>query len=162
MDTWLEIEEFCRVTNLSRERVEEMAKEGTLRSKTQEGKTLIEASIGANAVISKVETSVISAASAPLDTTFVEKTIGTILSLHEKVLEAKDESIGSLKGENQFLKEALFSMQDVYDEDKKTIQALREQLKIAQEEIEFMRRKYKLMWGKVADLSPKGAGEGKE
>lgn len=162
METWLEIEEFCQATHLSRERVEEMVSEGALQSTTQEGKVMIEASSGTNALVARVEGGVVSSASSSLNTEFVEKTIGTILSLHEKVLEAKDESISSLKGENQFLKEALFSMQDVYDDDKKTIEVLREQLRVAQEEMEFMRRKYKLMWGKVADLSPKESGEGKE
>ena len=40
-------------------------------------------------------------------------------------------------------------MQEIYDEDRKTIEALQKQLKIAQDELEFCRKKYKLMWGKV-------------
>ena len=40
-------------------------------------------------------------------------------------------------------------------DDKKTIALLREQLKVAQEEIEFLKRKYKMMWGKVVDSKPK-------
>ncbi|MDE7254735.1 MAG: DUF3972 domain-containing protein, partial [Helicobacter sp.] len=87
------------------------------------------------------------------------------LTLHEKVLEAKDESISTLKSENKFLKDALFSMQDIYDDDQKSAQFLREQLQRTQEELESMKRKYKLMWGKSVgkvDLSPlmkNGEGE---
>ena len=44
-------------------------------------------------------------------------------------------------------------MQEVYDDDKKTIDIMREELKNAREELEFMKRKYRLMWGKVSDLS---------
>ncbi|MGP1449634.1 MAG: DUF3972 domain-containing protein [Wolinella sp.] len=159
MEAWLEIDEFCTLTNLARERVEEMMSRGALKSKEEDGRVLIESSRGANVVVSRNEGGLVS---AQLDTSFVEKTIGTILNLHEKVLGAKDESIEALKSENQFLREALFSMQEVYDADKKMLETLREQLRIAQEDMEFMRRKYKLMWGKVAELSPKEKSEGTE
>ena len=67
------------------------------------------------------------------------------------MLDAKDETIVSIKNENLFLKEALASLQELYEEDRKTIATLTSQLKISQQEVEFMRRKYKLMWGKVVD-----------
>ena len=50
-----------------------------------------------------------------------------------------------------FLKEALSSLQDLYEEDRKTIETLTTQLKLSQQEVEFMKRKYKLMWGKVVE-----------
>jgi hypothetical protein len=86
-----------------------------------------------------------------LGASFVEKTIGTIINLHEKVLVAKEETIESIKNENLFLREALASLQELYDEDRRTIATLTEQLRLSQQEVEFMRRKYKLMWGKVID-----------
>ncbi|MFZ5374835.1 MAG: DUF3972 domain-containing protein, partial [Campylobacterota bacterium] len=64
---------------------------------------------------------------------------------------AKEETIESIKNENEFLKEALASLQELYEEDRKTIETLTEQLRLSQQEVEFMRRKYKLMWGKVID-----------
>lgn len=82
---------------------------------------------------------------------FVEKTIGTILNLHEKVLDAKDETLDTLKNENKFLKDALYSMQEIYDEDRKTIDILNTQLNAARQEVEFLKRKYKLMWNKAVD-----------
>ena len=84
-----------------------------------------------------------------LDPVFVEKTIATILGLHDKVISSKDETISAFKSENSFLKEALVSMQEIYDDDKKTIELLREQLQKTQEEVDFVKRKYKLMWGRV-------------
>ena len=84
-----------------------------------------------------------------LDSVFVEKTIATILGLHDKVISSKDETISAFKSENSFLKEALVSMQEIYDDDKKTIELLREQLQKTQEEVDFVKRKYKLMWGRV-------------
>ena len=82
---------------------------------------------------------------------FIEKTIGTIINLHEKVLDAKDETLESVRMENQFLKDALTSLQELYDEDRNTIATLTEQLKLSQQEVEFMRRKYKLMWNKTIE-----------
>ena len=87
---------------------------------------------------------------------FVEKTIGTIVAFHEKVVVAKDETIDALKRENMFLKEGLLSMQDIYDTDKDSLKILNEQLRVAQEELEFMKRKYKLMWGQVIEKQTQG------
>ena len=86
---------------------------------------------------------------------FVEKTIGTILSMHEKVLSAKDETVTSLKSENTFLKEALITMQEIYDEDRKTIQVLNEQLKVSQQDLDHAKKKYRLMWNKVLQNASK-------
>ena len=82
---------------------------------------------------------------------FVEKTIGTILSMHEKVLSAKDETVNTLKSENSFLKDALISMQEIYEEDRKTIQVLNEQLQISQQDLDHAKKKYRLMWNKVLE-----------
>ena len=86
-----------------------------------------------------------------LSSDFVEKTVGAILSLHEKVLDAKEETLDALKSENRFLKEALFSMQELYDEDRKTIETLTKQLQFVQDELEFTKRKYKMMWNKAVE-----------
>jgi len=152
METWLPINEFSEITGYDEERILQMVNDNYLRSKEEGGEVFIEASSSASALVPKGSSGDV----AELDeefrgSAFVEKTIGTILHLHQKVLEAKDETIGSLKDENKFLKEALFSMQEVYDEDKKTISTLSEQLRISQEELEFVKRKYKLMWGKVIE-----------
>ncbi|MDD3466294.1 MAG: DUF3972 domain-containing protein, partial [Campylobacterales bacterium] len=56
-----------------------------------------------------------------------------------------------LREENKFLKEGLISMQDIYEDDKKTMETLRSQIDLLQEELEFTKRKYKLMWGQVVE-----------
>lgn len=60
------------------------------------------------------------------------------------------------------MKDALFNTQEVYEDDKKTIAILREQLRVAQEEIDFLKRKYRLMWGKAIDAKAKETAEEQE
>lgn len=150
MSTWLEIDEFCKVINLGRAVVDVMIKKGELSSKQEDGKTYVEASKGTgNIVLSDMEAH--SSDIAPADEKFAKNAIGTILNMHEKVVDAKDETVEALKSENRFLKESLFSLQELYDEDRKTIEALQKQLKISQDEVEFLKRKYKLMWNRAVD-----------
>ncbi|QCD52238.1 DUF3972 domain-containing protein [Campylobacter sp. RM16192] len=151
MQTYLSIDEFCKLVHLDREVIEGMIKRGVLNTKEQDGKIYIEANEGTMSVVPSVSAN-LSITSKPSEGfSFVEKTIGTILNLHEKVLDAKDETLDALRNENKFLKEALFSMQELYDDDRKTIDTLNEQLKKANEEIEFLKRKYKLMWNKAVE-----------
>ncbi len=82
---------------------------------------------------------------------FVKKSFEAVLELHEEILWAKEERIISLKEENEFLKESLYALQSIYDEDKTTIKLLGGQLKNAQEELEFVKRKYKMMWNQAVE-----------
>lgn len=152
--TWMSLEEFTKLSGLEEERVAKFVEEGVIRSKTQNDKLFIDASSGTNALIKGVENNLVSAdmSGNSLDPMFVEKTINTILGLHDKVVAAKDETISAFKNENNFLKDALISTQEVYEEDKKTIDTMRNELANAREEIEFMKKKYRLMWGKVTDF----------
>lgn len=148
---WLTIDEFCATTHLKRELVEKLVADDKLTHKTENEQILIQTEQTNHSLVNIPQGD-----NAPI--AFAEKTIGTILNLHEKVIEAKDESICALKSENKFLKDALFSMQDLYDDDQKNAQFLREQLQRTQEELEMMKRKYKLMWGRAGggklELSP--------
>ena len=163
MKTYLEISEFCQLVHLNRQTVNEMLTRGALISKEEDGKIYIEADensiIASGAKSTNVEKASEQNNSILAGASFVEKTIGTILNLHEKVLDAKDETLEALKNENKFLKEALYSMQELYDEDRKTVETLNNQLKIAQDEVEFMKRKYKLMWDKTVANFATGATE---
>lgn len=152
-ETWLLLDEFLKLSGLEREKVTELIKDKTIKSKQENGRIYVEASTGTSALIKKVESRLVSLdmSGNALDPVFVEKTIATILGLHDKVLSSKDETIAAFKSENSFLKEALVSMQEIYDDDKKTIEILRQQLQKTQEEVEFVKRKYKLMWGKVSN-----------
>jgi len=155
METWLPIDEFSEITGYDEERILQMVSDNYLQSREENGDIFIEASGSAAALVPSSNSALAEVDEEFKGSAFVEKTIGTILHLHQKVLESKDETITSLKDENKFLKEALFSMQEIYDEDKKTIRTLGEQLKISQEELEFVKRKYKLMWGKMIEETSK-------
>ena len=146
MQTWLSIEEFSKLIGKEIKEIEKLCEDEKLVYKIENDKIFIEASKGTQSLIPmKTELKIVDDKNG----TVLEKTISTILTLHEKVLEAKDETIDSLKSENEFLKGSVLSVQEIYDEDRKTIETLQKQLKIAQDELEFCRRKYKLMWGKV-------------
>jgi len=150
---WMSDEEYIALTGLDLSAIEDLIQRGKLTIKVEDGVRYIDPSKGTSEVVpAKLrELSSRNTHEMMVQTEFIEKTIGTIINLHEKVLDAKDETIEAVKVENTFLREALGSLQELYDEDRKTIAALTEQLKLSQQEVEFMRRKYKLMWNKAID-----------
>ena len=149
---WMSIYEYAELTNMDVEAIEALIVRGKLTTIVEEGVVLIDpAQSMGNLVPATLTQMSASHADVTMGASFVEKTIGTIINLHEKVLFAKEETIESIKNENLFLKEALASLQELYDEDRKTIDTLTTQLKLSQQEVEFMRRKYKLMWGKTVE-----------
>lgn len=150
METWLEIDEFCKIVNLARPVVDMMIKKGELQTKNKDGSIYIESSKSAGSLIVS-DTNLKDTNVPTADGQFAEQAIGTILNMHERVVDAKDETVDALKSENRFLKESLYSLQELYDEDRKTIETLQAQLKYAQNEVEFVKRKYKLMWNKAVD-----------
>ncbi len=157
-EVWMRVDEYADLTRLEMGAIEDLIERGKLKSKTENGVVYIDPSKGTQVVVPAELQQIPSGAEFMVGPQFVERTIGTIINLHEKVLGAKDETIESIRSENLFLKEALSSLQELYEEDRRTIETLTEQLKLSQKEVEFMRRKYKLMWGKVVE----GFGEGKE
>jgi len=150
---WMNEEEYMELTGLTLDSIEELIERGKLSVKVEDGVRYFDPSKGSSDVV-PAQLKVLSEHNTKemiVQPEFVEKTIGTIINLHEKVLDAKDETIEAVKVENTFLREALESLQELYDEDRKTIHTLQEQLKLSQQEVEFMRRKYKLMWNKAID-----------
>ena len=153
MKTWIPIDEFSLSVNKPTAEIEIMCEENRIVSKLENGTRYIESASATQVLLlptSNAEQKAIEKSNANA-IEFVEKTIGTILNLNEKVLSAKDETLEALKSENQFLKEGLISMQELYEEDRKAIETLTKQLQLAQDELEFVKRKYKLMWGKAVD-----------
>jgi len=149
---WMSIDDYAQMTNMDRSAVEALIVRGKLTTTIEDGIVMIDPGQGMSGIVpSGLHELSASHADVTLGASFVEKTIGTIINLHEKVLVAKEETIESIKNENEFLREALASLQELYDEDRNTIATLTEQLRLSQQEVEFMRRKYKLMWGKVID-----------
>jgi len=143
MQTWLNLEEFCKFTGKSEKEVLKACKEKILRCKKSNGTIYIEVESLANNLIPVEELKVIE------NPDTIQKTINMFLTLHEKVLMSKDETIKALKDENEFLKQSIYSIQEIYEDSQETIRRLQRQLEICQEELEFCKRKYKLMWGKV-------------
>ncbi len=150
---WMSDEEYSNLTGLNISAIEDLIERGKLNIKVENGVRLIDPSKGSGDVVPAQlkELSKRNTHEMLVQPEFVEKTIGTIINLHEKVLDAKDETIEAVKVENAFLREALESLQELYDEDRSTIHTLQEQLKLSQQEVEFMRRKYKLMWNKAIE-----------
>ncbi len=147
-------EAYCDLTGLSMSSIDDLVESEKLTVIVQDGIRMINPSHGAvNTIIPQKleELAKINTQELVVQPEFIEKTIGTIINLHEKVLDSKDETLSAVRVENTFLKEALHSLQELYDEDRKTIHTLQEQLKLSQQEVEFMRRKYKLMWNKAID-----------
>ncbi|HLD23737.1 MAG TPA: DUF3972 domain-containing protein [Sulfuricurvum sp.] len=152
MQGWMSIDDYAQMTNMERSDVEALIVRGKLTTLIEDGEVIIDPGQGMEGLVpATMQELSASQADITLGASFVEKTIGTIINLHEKVLNAKEETIESIKNENDFLKDALASLQELYEEDRNTIATLTEQLKLSQQEVEFMRRKYKLMWGKVID-----------
>jgi hypothetical protein len=151
---WMSDEEYSKLTGLDISSIDELVQRGKLTSKVEDGLRYIDPSIGATEVIVPAKLQELSRRNTHemmVQPEFIEKTIGTIINLHEKVLDAKDETLEAVRVENAFLREALHSLQELYDEDRKTIATLTEQLRLSQQEVEFMRRKYKLMWNKAIE-----------
>ena len=152
---WMSDEEYCELTGLEISAVDDLVEHGKLTVKVEDGIRFIDPSKGTTETVVPVKLAELAERNTHemiVQPQFIEKTIGTIINLHEKVLDAKDETIEAVKVENTFLRDALHSLQELYDEDRKTIATLTEQLKLSQQEVEFMRRKYKLMWNKaIAD-----------
>lgn len=150
---WMSDTEYMELTGLEMDAIDDLCDRGKLSVKVEDGVRYIDPSKGAQEVVpAKLqELSERNTHEMVVQPEFVEKTIGTIINLHEKVIDSKDETLQAVRVENEFLREALGSLQELYDEDRKTIATLQEQLKLSQQEVEFMRRKYKMMWNKAID-----------
>lgn len=146
-ENWLKIDEFLTITGLKIEQIKELINKGQINAKYIENILYVDSVSGTNALVKSTQNDLV--AKSGVDGDFFEQSIGTILSLHEKVVEAKDETIATIKGENQFLKDTLLSAKEKEADDKKVIETLRQEIEIKRQELEAIQRKYKLMWGKM-------------
>lgn len=145
-ENWIRFEEFLNITGLSREQAKKMITSNQINAKYLNDTLYVDSISGTNTLIKTTQNTLVSKS---LDSDFVEQSIGTILNLHEKVVEAKDETILAIKNENQFLKDSLLSAKEAQIADKKMIENLRIELEQKKQELESINRKYKLMWGKT-------------
>lgn len=146
-ENWLKIDEFLTITGLKIEQIKELINKGQINAKYIENILYVDSVSGTNALVKSTQNDLV--AKSGVDGDFFEQSIGTILSLHEKVVEAKDETIATIKDENQFLKDTLLSAKEKEADDKKMIDSLRQEIEIKRQELEAIQRKYKLMWGKM-------------
>lgn len=153
MSTWILLEDFAKVVGKSEEDIKQLCDLGAIVSKEEDEQIYIEVGSGTQMVLKNGghEIEPEHMGDMQIGSEFAEKTIGTIIAFHEKIIAAKDETLDVLREENKFLKEGLISMQDIYEDDKKTMETLRSQIDLLQEELEFTKRKYKLMWGQVVE-----------
>lgn len=146
-ENWLKIDEFLTITGLKIEQIKELINKGQINAKYIENILYVDSVSGTNALVKSTQNDLV--AKSGVDGDFFEQSIGTILSLHEKVVEAKDETIATIKGENQFLKDTLLNAKEKEADDRKMIDSLRQEIEIKRQELEAIQRKYKLMWGKM-------------
>jgi len=108
---WMSDEEYIALTGLDLSAIEDLIQRGKLTIKVEDGVRYIDPSKGTSEVVpAKLrELSSRNTHEMMVQPEFIEKTIGTIINLHEKVLDAKDETIEAVKVENTFLREALGS-----------------------------------------------------
>ena len=80
-----------------------------------------------------------------------ETSLNQIASMHEELIKSKDDTISLLQEENISLKTALREVQEIYQEDREVIKVLQEQIKHLNNELEFVKRKYQLMWNQAIE-----------
>ena len=82
---------------------------------------------------------------------FYESSIEQLGKMHDELIKSKDNTISLLEEENIFLKTALREIQEVYKEDREVIKVLQNQIKHLTHELEFVKRKYQLMWNQAIE-----------
>jgi len=71
--------------------------------------------------------------------------------MHDELIKSKDDTISLLQEENISLKTTIREIQEVYQEDREVIKVLQEQIKHLTHELEFVKRKYQLMWNQAIE-----------
>ncbi|MEY4504908.1 MAG: hypothetical protein RL154_1205 [Pseudomonadota bacterium] len=142
MATWVLLDDFAKATGQTKTELYGLCDDGKLAHKIEDDEYYIEAATGTQLILGSSNDVEVSY----MDAEFAQNAINAIVAMQDKVVEAKDETIEALKSENAFLKEGLLSMQEVYDQNLNTIKALQDEMAALREDLEFSKRKYKLMW----------------
>jgi hypothetical protein len=156
-ENWVSAVEFAKITGMDMETIHGMITRKEINYREDDGVIYIDTDEGSKMIVPQAMKSLATVENEEhINLDFVEKTISTILNLHEKVIASKDETVSVLKEENMFLKEALISVQEILEDERSNVKVLSGQLENCQEELKFVKKKYKLMWGKVIeDYKPK-------
>ncbi|OQX72901.1 MAG: hypothetical protein B6D59_07060 [Campylobacteraceae bacterium 4484_4] len=89
---------------------------------------------------------------------FVKDSFKAVLQLHDEVVSAKEKTLEVLREENLLLKEALILIQELYEEEHSASKKLKHELEKREEELELVKRKYRLMWEKAVENYDKEGG----
>ncbi len=80
-----------------------------------------------------------------------ETSLNQIASMHDELIKSKDDNISLLQEENISLKTTLREVQEIYLQDRDVMKVLQEQIKHLNNELEFVKRKYQLMWNQAVE-----------
>lgn len=170
MGDWLKLDDFIDETSYTKAEIARLVKAGEVEAKNMQGELYLRVvqkkvapitPIAPSEVLSqapKPQTPISQTTTATISssTTFSSETnlapIEKIFDLHTKCIVAKDEVINAYKQENEFLKKTLLGMQEMYVQDKKMVEFLREELEKNHQELEEFKKKYRLMWAKIGNF----------
>ncbi|MDU7693358.1 MAG: DUF3972 domain-containing protein [Helicobacter sp.] len=85
-----------------------------------------------------------------IDPMFLEKTLKIMRTLYEKIIHSIEAQVTQAK----LLEDTFLSLQDEMTNLKDELKSLKNLLLQKDKEIEFLRRKHELMWGKINSLDP--------
>lgn len=157
MATWVLLDDFAKATGQTKSELYGLCDEGKLTHKIENDEYYVEAGSGTQLVLATTQHDI---EPAYTDAEFAQNAINAIVALHDKVLDAKDETIEALKSENAFLKEALLSVQELQEDNQKIIKTLQDEIAALREDLEFSRRKYKLMWEQTVATHAQNGAQG--
>ena len=101
---WMSDEEYMDLTGITIEAIDDMCERAKLTIKVEDGVRYIDPSKGATDAVVPAKLSELKERNTHemmVQPQFIEKTIGTIINLHEKVLDAKDETLDAVRVENE-------------------------------------------------------------
>lgn len=132
---WLALDEFMNETQYTKSQIAKLVKSKEVEAKNIKGELYLR---------------VVTPPVIHSEGQVFQESIQKILEIHSKLTVAKDEVISAYKNENDFLKNTIASMQETYKQEKQLIEFLRQELEKNREEIESIKKKYRLMWDKVS------------
>ncbi len=149
MDLHITLEEFSQITQIPQEEVDEQDLIADLIPKALTPKKALEIFLRRleNVLMAK------NINSAILDPIFLEQSIAALSTLYERILQTTQDNTQNIHEENNLLKDTIYSLQEQCQIYENQVQDLESQLLQKDEEIAFLQRKHKLMWGRLSNSS---------
>lgn len=142
---WQDLDSFLEDTSYTKAQIARLVKSGEIEAKNINGELFLRHKENLPSFLSPLE---IQQKREPV--VVMQDVLQKVLEIHSKFALAKDEVIAGYKNENEFLKATILSMQEVYMQDKKMLEYLREEIQKSKGELEMMQKKYKLMWDRAS------------